>query len=96
MSVARLGLTFDGRAWLARQLRVARDQLALAGAPLPADWSTRAVVRYERAGMAAVRLTVSGPRMHPRSRLPSDRRVTARWPGGAASTHIAPGTAIEW
>ena len=96
MTEARMGLTFDGRAWLAGQLRVDRDELVLAGAPLPADWSTRAVVRYERAGRAAVRLTVSGARMHPRSRLPSDRRVTARWPGGSASTHITPGTAIEW
>jgi len=96
LTVVRVGTTFDARAWLARQLRVARDELVLLGTPLPADWSTRAVMRYACGSADTVRLTVSGLRAHLRSGLPSDRRVTARWPGGSASTQIAPGTAIEW
>jgi hypothetical protein len=89
------GPTFDARAWLARQLAVRRDELDLAGAPLPADWSGGAVVRYSRAGIPIVRLTVSGPRAHPRSSLPSHRQVAARWSAGAASTRIGPRTTIE-
>jgi hypothetical protein len=89
-------MTFDARAWLATQLGIRRDELVLDGAPLPADWSSGAVVRYSRAGTPAVRLTVSGPRTQPRSGLPSHRRVGARWPDGTASTHIAPDTDIEW
>jgi hypothetical protein len=94
--VPPVATTFDVRAWLARQLRVARDELVLLGTPLPGDWSTRAVMRYAYRSADTVQLTVSGLRAHVRTGLPSDRRVTARWPGGSASTHIVPGVAIEW
>jgi hypothetical protein len=51
--------TWDGRAWLADRMQVAREDLKVRSIDRYGESETQ--VRYERDGQAVARLTVNGP-----------------------------------